>query len=288
MMNRRLLVPLVPALLSLGFSLSTVGTHVFWQDSGFFLTAIHEMSVLYPHGFVVYQALCKAWTLVFSFLDFTLAVHLFSAACAAGAAAVVSLAARDFLRARDEGTADLAALLTGCLTACGYTFWMAGIYAKGYALLYLVLALLLRAVVRAGREPKPGDVLRIAILWGLAWAVHPSAALGAIALGWFFRHAAKSLGWKTVLPRLAAGAAAALGPPLLLLPLLAMRDRETSMGHPNGLGEIAGYLVGSRFTAVPGVFGFDAGRLLHVTTFLWEEYLAIGLVLIGLGCFVLA
>jgi tetratricopeptide (TPR) repeat protein len=284
---RRRLVWLVPALFSLGCSLSSVGTHVFWQDSGFYLTAVHEMSVLYPHGFVAYQLLCKLWTLVFSFLDFTLAVHLFSSACAALAAAILALAARDFLRTREGAASDVAGMLTGCLSACGYTFWMAGIYAKGYALLYLVLALLQWALVRAGSDPKPADVLRVALLWGTAWAVHPSAALGAIALGWFFWRAARMLGWKAVAPRLAAGAAAAFGP-ALLLPLLAMRDRETSMGDPRGAAEIAEYLVGSRFTAIPGVFGFDSGRLLHLIRFLWEEYLGIGLALVGLGMFLLA
>lgn len=280
-MNRRFWVPLAPALLSLALCLSTVGSHVFWQDSGFYLTAVHEMSVLYPHGFVVYQLLCKLWTQLFFFIDFTLAVHLFSAACAAGAAAVLALAARDFVRS------EIVGLLTGSLAASGYTFWMSGIYAKGYSLLYLVLALLLWTVVRAGSAPRPGHVLLAALLSGLAWAVHPSAALGAIALAWFFGRAFRTLGWKAVLPRMAAGAAVALIP-AVVLPFLAMRDRETSMGHPTGAAEVVQYLLGSRFTGVPGAFGFDAGRLLHLATYLWEEHLAIGLAVIGLGLFVLA
>jgi hypothetical protein len=281
MMNRRFLVPLVPALLSVALSLTTVGSHVFWQDSGFYLTAVHEMSVLYPHGFVVYQLLCTLWTLALFFVDFTLAVHLFSAACSAGAAAILALAARDFVRD------DLAGLLTGVLVASGYTFWMSGLYAKGYSLLYLVLALLLWTLVRAGSAPKPRDVLVVALLAGLAWAVHPSAALGAIALGWFFLRAAASLGWKVVLPRVAAGALPALLP-ALVLPLLAARDRETSLGHPTGAGEIFRYLLGSRYTGAPGVFGFDSGRLLHLAAYFWEEHLAIGLIVIGLGLFALA
>ena len=284
MTHRRLLVPAVPAVLSLILSLSTVGSHVYWQDSGFYLTAVHEMSVLYPHGFVVYQLLCKLWTQLFFFLDFTLAVHLFSAACAAGAAAVVALAARDFVRSEES---DLAGMLTGCLAASGYTFWMSGLYAKGYSLFYLILALLLWTVVRAGSAPRPRDVLFVALLAGLAWTVHPSAALGAIALGGFFWRAGKTLGWKAVLPRMAAGALPVVIP-VLVLPLLAARERETSMGHPAAAGEIVQYLIGSRFTGVPGVFGFDAGRLLHVATYLWEEHLAIGLSVIGLGLLALA
>jgi len=53
-------VPLLPFVFSLVLSVSTAGSTVFWQDSGFFLTAVHEGSVLYPHGFVLYLALCTA------------------------------------------------------------------------------------------------------------------------------------------------------------------------------------------------------------------------------------
>src|SRR5947199_3841395 len=76
----------IPVAVSLCLSAATVGTHVHWQDSGLYLSAVKEFTVLYPHGFMLYLALCKAWTLVFGFLDFTLAVHLFSSACAALAA----------------------------------------------------------------------------------------------------------------------------------------------------------------------------------------------------------
>jgi hypothetical protein len=60
------------------------------------------------------------------------------------------------------------------------------------------------------------------------------------------------------------------------------------MGHPTAAGEVVQYLLGSRFTGVPGVFGFDSGRLLHLATYLWEEHLAIGLIVIGLGLFAIA
>src|SRR5258706_13472127 len=135
---KRWSVPGLPFLLSAVLSLSTVGTHVYWQDSGFFLTAVHDLGVLYPHGFVVYQLLCKCWTTLLFFVDFTLAVHLFSSLCAASAAAVLALAARDFLVKKDG---EIPAALAGCVAAAGYTFWFSGIYAKVYALLYLVLAL---------------------------------------------------------------------------------------------------------------------------------------------------
>ena len=72
---KRGLVPGVPFGLSLCLSLVTVGTHPFWQDSGLYLTAVQELGVLYPPGFVLYELLCRMWTLLFFFVDFTLAVH---------------------------------------------------------------------------------------------------------------------------------------------------------------------------------------------------------------------
>ena len=49
--------------LSLILSLCTVGSKPHWQDSGIYLVAVKEFSVLYPPGFVLYLSLCKAWTL---------------------------------------------------------------------------------------------------------------------------------------------------------------------------------------------------------------------------------
>ncbi|MBZ0272088.1 DUF2723 domain-containing protein, partial [bacterium] len=64
-----------------------------WQDSGLFLAAIRDLGVPYEPGFPVYIVAAKLFTYLTAFLDFTLRVHLFSAACGAGAAAVVALLA---------------------------------------------------------------------------------------------------------------------------------------------------------------------------------------------------
>lgn len=276
---KRFLVPGLPVVVSLALSLSSLGSHIYWQDSGIYLTAVHDLGVLYPHGFVVYQLLCKAWTSLLFFVDFTLAVHLFSALCCAAAAGVLSLAARDFL-GREKG--DLAPALAGTLCAAGYTFWFSGTYAKVYALLYLVLALLLWAVIRTAAAPTKKGAATVAALAGLAWGAHPSAALGGLALAVYFLKASKSLGWKSAAVCLLPGPALVLLP-ALVLPLVAARDVERSMGHPEGAGAVLQYLLGSRFTGVPGVFGLDADRVWGLASFLWEEYLGVGLILIGLG-----
>ena len=77
---RRWGVPLAPFVFSLLLSLLTAGSAVFWQDSGFYLTAIKEMCVPASHGFVLYLVLAKIWTLIVAPLaGFTYSVHLFSA-----------------------------------------------------------------------------------------------------------------------------------------------------------------------------------------------------------------
>src|SRR6516162_550585 len=161
------LTPALPFAISLALSLSTIGSHVFCQDSGLFLAAVKDLGILYPPGFVLYLLLCKTWTLLLAFLDFTLAVHLFSATCTAAASAFIALAARDLLRSRgslfrvlvepDDNLAGPIGAAVGSMAAGGFTFWFTGIYAKGYALYYTVLALLLWRMIRADDSRRPRD-----------------------------------------------------------------------------------------------------------------------------------
>jgi len=267
-------VAALPVLVSLALSAATVGNRAHWQDSGLFLTAIREYSVLYPPGFVLYQTLCKAWTLLFGFLDFVLAVHLFSSLCAALAAGLLARAAEQVTK---DGTASAVA---GCLAAAGYTWWFSGLYAKGYAFLFLLVALLLwRMVLRDHRA--------VAILPGLAWSAHPSAALLApVVLLYIVRHWAeiRALGWLRIAGLAAAGLLGAFGP-ALLLPLLAARDSIYSMGHPVTVGEWLRYETGARFTGADGVWGYTGWRWAHAARYAWEEFLGVGAALAALGIY---
>jgi hypothetical protein len=282
----------IPALVSAALSLSCLGTHVYWQDSGFYLTCVKEFTALYPPGFIPYLLLCKAWTLALGFVDFTRAVHLFSAACAAGAAGVMGLAARDFLRTRAgvlktlDGEAgaleEACGACVGALTASGFTFWFSGTYAKGYSLLYLVLALLLWRMIVAAERRRPRDFTIVAILIGLAWQTHPSAVGAGLALLLFVGAHAKLLGWKGVAGRAGLAAAVALGP-ALLLPWLTSGDATMAFGEPRSVGEIIGYVAGSNFTHRPGAFGFQADRWSTAAMFFWEEFLGVGVALLAVG-----
>ncbi|HLY10413.1 MAG TPA: DUF2723 domain-containing protein [Planctomycetota bacterium] len=277
-------VPLVPFLWSLGLSVATVGSTVFWQDSGFYLTAVHEFSVLYPHGFVLYLALCKAWTVVAApVLGFTLAVHAFSILCAAAASSCIALAARALLRRVEPlASPNLAAIGAACLAATGYSFWHAAILAKTYALYYLALAALLWLMARAERK---SEFLAMGAVLGLAWAAHPSATLllpVMLAYAWARRDRIREWGWGFAAGVVGLAAVVAIAP-ALFLPLIAQRGTPYDFDSPRTVGAMVEFLRGKRFTDGQGAFGFDGSRSLQAAQFVWEEYLGVGLVLLGIG-----
>jgi len=286
---RRYGVPLVPFAVSLLLSAFTVGSSVGWQDSGFFLAAVKDLGVLYPPGFVLYLVLCKTWTLLLGFVDFTLAVHLFSSVCAAGAAAAIAVAARELLRSEgplfrlDVGANDLAATAAGCLAASGFTFWSAALLAKPYALLYLVLALLIWRMIRADATGASRDYTIVAVLIGLAWAAHPSAAGVGLGLVLFVACSGRNLTAVGTGARVLLAAAVAVAPSLLL-PVLVSRDPAVFFGQPDSLEEWFRYLSGARFTGRAGVFGIDGFRVANAGRYFGEEFLvvALGLALFGL------
>jgi hypothetical protein len=283
-------VPLAPFLFSLVLSLSTMGSTVFWQDSGFYLTGIHEMSVPASHGFVLYLLLAKLWTLVVAPLaGFTRSVHLFSAFCAAGAAAVLALAARDFLkRLAPDRPAVGPAISAALVAAGGYCFWNSAILAKPYALYYLTLSVLLWILVRAERRI---DFALLAVVLGLAWAAHPSAAMlvpALLAYAWARRDKVRELRATGFAAIIVVAAVAAFAPSFITLPILARRDSLCSFGDPRTPGEVWSHLRGSNYTDFKGAWGFDLARVGLAARFIWEEFLGLGLIVLGLGIWRLA
>ncbi|HVR87865.1 MAG TPA: DUF2723 domain-containing protein, partial [Planctomycetota bacterium] len=281
-------VPGIPFLLSLLLSAGTVGTHVYWQDSGYFLTAVREMSVLYPHGFVLYLVLCKAWTIVAApVLGFTLAVHAFSSLMAAAGAAFTALAARDFLTRLDpRKPPEIPAIGAGCLLSAGYCYGHAAILAKTYALAYALLALLLWLLVRAERKR---DFLAMGAVLGLSWAAHPSAVLlvpGLLVYGWARRDRIRDWGWGFFGGVVLLAAACAFLP-CLLLPVLSARESTADLAQPRSPKEVVAFLSGERFTQQEGAFGVSPSRMAAALRYAGEEYLVAALPLV-LGIWILA
>jgi hypothetical protein len=269
-----------------------MGSDVSWQDSGFFLAAVKELGILYPPGFPLYLLACKAWTQVFFFLDFVVAVHLFSAFFAALAAGTLASACRDLLSARgalfkvleapEAPRVAWSSVGAGCLAACGYTFWQSGIYAKGYSLYYWVLAVLLKTLIRAAETGRPRDFTGVAVLIGLAWQVHPSATNLGLALVLYVLYHFRAVGPKGVAGRVGLAALCAAGPSVVLLPVFAAREPLLAFGNPRTPGEILDYLLGRRFMA-GYAFGFDGSRWASIGRYSWEEMLAVGLAAAAAG-----
>jgi hypothetical protein len=280
----------IPALFSLALSLAMMGGGPHWQDEGFYLSAIKDLTVLYPHGFVLYQFSAWVWTRLLFFVDFTRAVHLYSAVCVASACGVLALATRESLRKPEAGPEEDAwdlpgrvAAGVGCLAASGFTMSSAGIAAKGYALYYLVLSLLLWVLARLDRRPNPRDWTAAALLIGLAWAAHPSAALIGLALLAFVAVRGRTLGGQGIAWRAGLAALAAAGPPLLLLPWMASKESLASFGQPSGGAALLEYFTGGRFTGRSAFWGLDPVRAARMLAVAWEEFLGVGLLLAGLG-----
>jgi len=267
-------VPGIPFLFSLALSACTVGSHAFWQDSGYYLTAVRDLSILYPHGFVLYLILCKAWTLAAAPLfGFALAVNLFSSLMAATGAAFTALAARDFLRRLDPAKpTDLPAIGAACLLSAGYCYGHAAIIAKTYALSYALLAALLWLLVRAERKR---EFLAMGAVLGLSWAAHPAAALlvpGLLVYGWARRDRIRDWGWGFFSAVVGLAAACAFLP-CLLLPVLAARESLADFSNPRTLGEVVAFVSGERFTGQEHAFGFSAWRWVAGLRYAAEEYL---------------
>jgi hypothetical protein len=285
--------PVAAAAFSLALSLSTVGGNVHWQDSGFNLTVIHDFAVHQPPGFVVFEVLCKTWTILLGFVDFTLAVHLFSTVCAAGAAAAVTLAVRDFLGSREfpakgrspgdpPSDAGWIAGATGGLAASGYTFWFSGIYSKVYAFYYLVLALLLWRMVRASESGSRRDFTVVAVLLGLAWQAHPSASAAGLAfLAWVGMHR-RTVGWGGIAWRTAVAAAVALVP-VFFLPLLVSDHSPMAFGEPRTAGDLFDYVTAARYLTSGAAFEGGASRWPTAARLFWEEFLLVGGALLVVG-----
>ncbi|HEV3025926.1 MAG TPA: hypothetical protein VG457_00050, partial [Planctomycetota bacterium] len=88
----------------------------------------------------------------------------------------------------------------------------------------------------------------------------------------------KGIAWRTLL-----AATVALGP-LALLPVMSGHaSGDLQLGDPAGWNGFWNYATGARFTSIPGVFGLDATRVASVGRYFWEEFLGVGLVLIGAG-----
>src|SRR5262245_16109642 len=78
---------------------------IYVGDSGELVAAVYLLGIPHPTGYPLYTLLGKLWTLLIPFGSIAYRMSLFSAACAAGACAVL------YRLCRSQGMHSLAALL---------------------------------------------------------------------------------------------------------------------------------------------------------------------------------
>ncbi|MFT5286766.1 MAG: hypothetical protein ACI8TQ_002938 [Planctomycetota bacterium] len=140
---------------------------VTFEDSGELAAAATCLGVPHPPGYPLQMLLGHGFIRSMSALieDPARALNLFSALCAAGAAALLALFARR------TGAGFGAALATGLLLALAPTFAAQAVITEVYALAALLQVALLLVCLRPG-DPKPGTAL---FFFGLALCAHANS-----------------------------------------------------------------------------------------------------------------
>ncbi len=195
-------------------------------DSGDLLTAIAVLGIPHPSGYPLYVLLAKAWSLVFFFLPLPWSVSLFSAACAAGACALLHRAARE------SGVGVVASAGAAWLLAFSPSFWAEANIQRVYALNALFLALALRLALRWHRERRDRDLVAGAFVCGLGATNHLEMGVTGLAIGLFVVATDPAIvrRWRLIGSCLLAGAAGLL--PYVYLPLRARAHPLLDWGHP--------------------------------------------------------
>lgn len=147
-----------------------------FDDSLEFPLVVHRLAIAHPTGYPLYILLGKLFTLL-PVGDVAYRLHLFSAVCAAGAAALL------FLAARRMGLRPLGGLVAALCLAVSPVFWSQALIAEVYALNALFIAGLLALAAAWGEGRRDFATLAaLAFVFGLSQAHHRTAALLAPAL----------------------------------------------------------------------------------------------------------
>ncbi len=203
---------------------------IYVGDSGELVTAVHLLGVPHPTGYPLYVMLGKLWTLLVPVGSIAFRMSLFSAACAAAAAAVL------YRMCRSLQLHPIAALVAALLLAFCPSFWGEANIQRVYALNALFVALATTAAVGWYRRRKPALLVLTFFLCGLGAANHTFMAAYALAFGSF----ALFVEPRALLrPRQVAAAAGAMAIgllPYIYLPLASRADPRLDWGDPETLG----------------------------------------------------
>jgi tetratricopeptide (TPR) repeat protein len=236
------------ALALASFALFALGAcpTIYVGDSGELVAAVHTLGIPHPSGYPLYVLLGKLWTLLVPVGSIAYRMSLFSAFCAAGAVALL------FLAARALGSARAAAVAAAVLFAASPSFWGEANVQRVYALnaLFVALATLLAARwwsisgIRSVEDDDGGIHRRdrifvaVAFVCGVGAANHTFLGVWGLAFALFAASSEPALlrRWKTL-----AGAAVAAMAGLSLYGFLLLRSRQEprlDWGNPETPGAL--------------------------------------------------
>ncbi len=226
---------------------------IYVGDSGELVAAVHVLGIPHPTGYPLYALLGKLWTLLVPIGSIAYRMSLFSAACAAAAAAVL------YRCARLLGLQRLAAVLAALLLAFCPSFWGEANIQRVYTLNALFVALATAAALRWWRRPTQRRLACVAFACGVGATNHTFMAIYAAAFALAFAaalfrraralglgHAAAELGltrrdgdsaWRglTAAAVLSAAAFVAGLLPYLYLPWRSRADPALDWGNPESM-----------------------------------------------------
>ncbi len=147
----------------------------FW-DVGEMQTVPYILGIAHPTGFPAFTLSAWAFTHLVPFGTVAWRTTLFCALAMSATAWVI------YRLVREETGNALAGLFSAWLFAFTDLAWGLGTRTDVHALSMLLLTLTLFLVLRWTRSLRPRDLLAAAVLWGLAIATHPIAALAGVGL----------------------------------------------------------------------------------------------------------
>jgi len=148
-----------------GFYLATAyPTLSSYRDSGDMAASALTLGVAHPPGYPFFTLISRAWLAVFRLGNVAYRLHVFSAACGAGACLTIFLA---FLRAgrrSQTGSHIGAGLCAAFLLAFAPAFRHLSVVSEMYSLNALLTALLFALIFRAGDDASPRELCAAALL----------------------------------------------------------------------------------------------------------------------------
>ncbi len=213
------------------FALYAAGSSrtIYVGDSGELVTAVHLLGIPHPSGYPLYVLLGKLWTLIVPVGSIAFRMSLFSAACAAGACAMLYVLGRAMRLARS------AALVGALLLAFSPSFWLQSTIQRVYTLNALFLALAAWAAWHWHDRLRDRRLVLAFFLCGLGASNHLFMGPVAVCLGVFavLRHPPLLSRIRLIL---LCGAAFGIGLlPYVYLPLRSRMDPRLDWGNPETL-----------------------------------------------------